>query len=80
MRCRRCLKVWSVTGFVLGLLVDLAGKYEVTSDRESGFGRYDVMLQPHNPSEDDGIILELKYITLKRNLHLKRQCRQSLNR
>lgn len=46
-------------GFVLGLLVELADRYEVTSNRESGFGRYDVMLSPKNP-EDDGIILEFK--------------------
>lgn len=43
----------------LGLLVDLAGRYVVTSNRESGFGRYDVMLEPLN-KEDDGIILEFK--------------------
>ncbi len=46
-------------GFVLGLLVDLADRYEVTSNRESGFGRYDVMLKPLS-KEDDGIILEFK--------------------
>lgn len=46
-------------GFVLGLLVELAGRYEVTSNRESGFGRYDVMLYPLN-QEDCGIILEFK--------------------
>ncbi len=45
-------------GFVLGLLVDLAGRYEVTSNRESGFGRYDVLLNPFGA--DDGIILEFK--------------------
>ncbi len=33
-------------GFVLGLLVELEPEYEVTSNRESGFGRYDVMLVP----------------------------------
>ena len=33
-------------GFVLGLLVDLRGRYTVTSNRESGFGRYDVLLEP----------------------------------
>ena len=31
-------------GFVLGLMVELVDKYVVTSNRESGFGRYDVML------------------------------------
>ncbi|SOY31733.1 putative AAA-ATPase [Acetatifactor muris] len=33
-------------GFVLGLMVDLADRYRITSNRESGFGRYDVMLEP----------------------------------
>ena len=46
-------------GFVLGLMVDLADRYEITSNRESGFGRYDVMLEPKNPS-DDAIIVEFK--------------------
>ncbi len=46
-------------GFVLGLLVDLADRYILTSNRESGFGRYDVMLEPLN-KEEDGIIMEFK--------------------
>ena len=46
-------------GFVLGLMVDLADRYAVTSNRESGFGRYDVMLEPLNKT-DDAIILEFK--------------------
>ena len=46
-------------GFVLGLLVNLRKKYVLTSNRESGFGRYDVMLEPRNP-KDDAMILEFK--------------------
>jgi len=46
-------------GFVLGLLVDLSGKYIITSNRESGFGRYDVMLEPKN-KDDYAYILEFK--------------------
>lgn len=46
-------------GFVLGLLVDLQDKYRLHSNRESGFGRYDVMLEPLDDSED-GIIIEFK--------------------
>lgn len=46
-------------GFVLGLLMELAGRYSVTSNRESGFGRYDVVLEPLN-KEDAAIILEFK--------------------
>ena len=46
-------------GFVLGLMVELADRYVLTSNRESGFGRYDVMLEPRR-AEDDGIIIEFK--------------------
>ena len=37
-------------GFVLGLMVELEDRYVITSNRESGFGRYDVMLEPRNLS------------------------------
>lgn len=47
-------------GFVLGLMVELADRYAVTSNRESGYGRYDVMLEPLNKENDDAIILEFK--------------------
>ena len=47
-------------GFVLGLLVDMQEEYVVTSNRESGFGRYDVMLEPKNLGNRDAIILEFK--------------------
>ena len=47
-------------GFVLGLIVDLQNRYVITSNRESGFGRYDVLLEPKNCSKDDAIILEFK--------------------
>ncbi len=57
-------------GFVLGLMVDLAGRYVLTSNRESGFGRYDVMLEPLRP-EDDGIILEFKVFQRKKEKDLK---------
>lgn len=46
-------------GFVLGLMVDLQGRYVLTSNRESGFGRYDVVLEPLKP-EDDAMVLEFK--------------------
>lgn len=46
-------------GFVLGLIVELAGKYRVTSNRESGFGRYDVMLEPLEKTKAD-FVLEFK--------------------
>ena len=46
-------------GFVLGLIVELADRYTVTSNRESGYGRYDVVLEPLR-KEDDAMILEFK--------------------
>ena len=65
-------------GFVLGLLVDLSDHYKVTSNRESGFGRYDVMLQPHNPVKDDGIILEFKVYNPKRESSLEETVQAAL--
>ncbi len=57
-------------GFVLGLMVELADKYVITSNRESGFGRYDIMLEPREARtggmtaggepDCDGIIIEFK--------------------
>ena len=47
-------------GFVLGLMVELSGRFEITSNRESGFGRYDVMLTPKNRERDDAYIIEFK--------------------
>ena len=46
-------------GFVLGLMVELADRYVITSNRESGFGRYDVMLEPRR-ADSDAMILEFK--------------------
>ncbi|MEH2956450.1 PD-(D/E)XK nuclease domain-containing protein [Candidatus Merdisoma sp. JLR.KK006] len=46
-------------GFVLGLLADLRERYALTSNRESGLGRYDVMLEPVR-EDDDAIIIEFK--------------------
>ena len=46
-------------GFVLGLMVELKSRYVLTSNRESGFGRYDVMLEPRN-EKDNAIIIEFK--------------------
>ena len=53
-------------GFVLGLLVELQNQYIITSNRESGFGRYDVMLEPRNITEENAIILEFKVMNERR--------------
>ena len=46
-------------GFVLGLLVDLRREYVITSNRESGFGRYDLTMEPKDKTKD-AMILEFK--------------------
>lgn len=56
-------------GFVLGLIVDLHGRYQITSNRESGFGRYDIMLEPL--AEDNAIIIEFKVFNKRREKALE---------
>lgn len=46
-------------GFVLGLLVELRDRYQIRSNRESGYGRYDVMLTSVT-EVDDAIVIEFK--------------------
>jgi hypothetical protein len=47
-------------GFVLGLMVELDGRFKITSNRESGFGRYDIMLVPKDREKDCAYIIEFK--------------------
>ena len=54
-------------GFVLGLMVDLGDRYIITSNRESGFGRYDIMLEPRDAGKSaEAIIIEFKVMNPKR--------------
>lgn len=64
-------------GFVLGLMVELAGRYTITSNRESGFGRYDVVLEPKSP-KDDAIILEFKVHRPKLEKNLEETVKNAL--
>lgn len=57
-------------GFVLGLMVDLEDRYEITSNRESGFGRYDVMLEPKKEGLD-AIVIEFKVMNPRRDKSLE---------
>ncbi len=52
-------------GFVLGMLVELKDLYAITSNRESGFGRYDVMMLPKKAGAD-ALIIEFKSVRTKR--------------
>src|SRR5699024_11067963 len=45
--------------FVLGLLVGLKDTYYIKSNRESGLGRYDIMLEPKEKN-GNGFIIEFK--------------------
>lgn len=66
-------------GFVLGLMVDLADRYMLTSNRESGFGRYDVMLEPIKGNEkDDAIIMEFKVHRPQKEKDLKETVKAAL--
>lgn len=57
-------------GFALGLFVDLRHRYQITSNRESGLGRYDVMLEPLN-KEDNAIIIEFKVFNQRKEKTLE---------
>lgn len=56
--------------FVLGLLVGLKDRYQVKSNRESGLGRYDVILFPRD-SQDLGIVMEFKKVEIAGEAHLE---------
>ena len=60
-------------GFVLGLMVDQTENYIITSNRESGYGRYDIMLEPIDKSNEKqpGIVIEFKVINPKKEKTLE---------
>ena len=55
-------------GLVLGLMVDQVDNYILSSNRESGFGRYDIMLEPidKNNEKYPGIVIEFKVFNQKK--------------
>lgn len=57
-------------GFVLGLIAELTADYVVTSNRESGFGRYDVMIEPKDKNRD-AMILEFKVYNARKEKTLE---------
>jgi hypothetical protein len=68
-------------GFVLGLMVDQSENYIITSNRESGFGRYDIMLEPIDKNNDKypGIIIEFKVINSRKENSLEETVKAALN-
>ena len=60
-------------GFVLGLMVDQTENYIITSNRESGYGRYDIMLEPIDKTNEKypGIVIEFKVINPRKESSLE---------
>ena len=65
-------------GFVLGLMVELERDYVITSNRESGFGRYDVMLEPKDKN-NDAIIIEFKVFNSRKESSLEETVQSALD-
>jgi hypothetical protein len=65
-------------GFILGMLLGLSHRYEVKSNRESGLGRYDVMLIPKNPNEK-GLVMEFKKVDPFENSTLEEAVESALH-
>ena len=53
--------------------------YIVTSNHESGFGRYDVMIEPKNPNKNPAIIIEFKVLNTRREASLEETVQAALN-
>ena len=51
----------------------------MTSNRESGFGRYDVMLEPKNIKEDVAVIIEFKVFNARKEESLEDTLASALN-
>ena len=60
-------------GFVLGLMVDQTENYIINSNRESGYGRYDIMLEPVDKEniKYPGIVIEFKVINPRKENSLE---------
>ncbi len=68
-------------GFVLGLIADQTDIYEIRSNRESGFGRYDVMMVPkeREKTKIPAIILEFKVKNNKKEQTLEENSTVSIS-
>lgn len=64
-------------GFVLGLMVELEDRYRITSNRESGFGRYDIMMEPRK-SGLDAFIIEFKVCNPRKKMTLEEAVQSAL--
>lgn len=65
-------------GFVLGLIVGLQNRFTITSNRESGFDRYDMILKPLDRERDHAYIIEFKVHKPKREKDLEQTVANAL--
>ena len=67
-------------GLVLGLMVDQVDNYILSSNRESGFGRYDIMLEPIDKNNEKlpGIVIEFKVFNQKKEDTLEETVKNAL--
>jgi len=81
-----CFSYFDVTGkasesfyhaFVLGMLVQLQPTHAIKSNRESGFGRYDVCLIPHDKSQT-AFVFEFKKVSKRQQETLETACAAAL--
>ena len=81
-----CFSYFDVTGkasesfyhaFVLGMLVQLQPTHAIKSNRESGFGRYDVCLIPHDKSQP-AFVFEFKKVSKRQQETLETACTAAL--
>ena len=49
--------------FVLGMLLSLGEEYEISSNRELGYGRYDILVEPKKDLTKPAVLMEMKSIT-----------------
>ena len=54
-------------GFVLGLMVDRREDYVIKSNRESGFGRYDVVMIPKNKNNPKTPVIVIEFKVQNKN-------------
>ena len=66
-------------GFVLGLIAERSGFYMIRSNRESGFGRYDIMMIPQERERYPAIIIEFKVCSRMKKETLEEAVRSALD-
>ena len=66
-------------GFVLGIVAALRNRFVITSNRESGKGRSDILMEPRDRQKDKGIVIEFKVFNPKEEKDLEGTCARALD-